>query len=171
MNLVNMMPHKLKAFNLFCDGRGYAGLIEEMELPKLNIQTEEHRSGGMDAPIELDMGMEKLEATITLSEYDPNILRQFGFSMGGPISLSARGALKGLAVIPIIVYMRGKIKTLDMGTWKAGDDSTMQFSVACSYYRLNYAGADMIEIDVENMVRIIGGEDQLALQRAAILRV
>jgi len=170
-NPVNLMPHKLKAFNLFVDGRGYAGLIEELELPKLNIKTEEHRSGGMDTPMEMDMGMEKLEANFTLSEYDPNILRQFGFSLGGPITISARGALQGLTVIPIVISMRGRIKTLDMGAWKAGDSSTMKFSLACNYYRLNYAGADLIEIDVENMVRIVGGEDQLAAQRAAVLRV
>ena len=49
-------PRVLKGFNLFVDGRGYAGKVEELELPKLTIKTEEFRSGGMVAPVELGRG-------------------------------------------------------------------------------------------------------------------
>lgn len=50
----------LKNFNLFVDGRGYAGNVSEYTPPNLAVQTEDHRAGGMDAPIALDMGMEGL---------------------------------------------------------------------------------------------------------------
>ena len=44
-------PRVLKNMNLFVDGRGYAGRVDEIELPKLTLKTEEHRAGGMDVPV------------------------------------------------------------------------------------------------------------------------
>jgi P2 family phage contractile tail tube protein len=34
-----MIPKILKNFNLYVDGRGYAGRVEEITLPKLTITT------------------------------------------------------------------------------------------------------------------------------------
>ena len=48
------LPRVLKNMNLFVDGRGYAGRIDEIQLPKLTLKTEEHRAGGMDLPVEID---------------------------------------------------------------------------------------------------------------------
>lgn len=42
-----MIPKILKNFNLFVDGRGYAGKAEEVTPPKLSLKTQEF--GGMDA--------------------------------------------------------------------------------------------------------------------------
>jgi len=50
----------LKYLNLIVDGRGYAGKIEEYSAPDLTVSTEEFRGGGMDAPIDIDMGQEKM---------------------------------------------------------------------------------------------------------------
>ncbi len=50
-----MLPKILKNFNAFVDGRGYAGRIDEISLPKLSIKTEEHRAGGMDIPVAMVM--------------------------------------------------------------------------------------------------------------------
>lgn len=58
------LPHVLKNMNLFVDGRGYAGRVDEIKLPKLTLKTEEHRAGGMDIPVELELGMDKLEAEL-----------------------------------------------------------------------------------------------------------
>ena len=56
-------PRVLKNMNLFVDGRGYAGRVDEIELPKLTLKTEEHRAGGMDVPVLIDLGMDKMEST------------------------------------------------------------------------------------------------------------
>ena len=66
-------PRVMKNMNLFVDGRGYAGRIDEIQLPKLTLKTEEHRAGGMDLPVEIELGMEKLEAEMTFSDYDPEL--------------------------------------------------------------------------------------------------
>ncbi|MDL2295612.1 phage major tail tube protein [Lachnospiraceae bacterium OttesenSCG-928-E19] len=92
------MPKILKNFNLFVDGRGYAGRADEVTPPKLTIKTEEIRAGGMDAPAEVDMGMEKIETSFSLIEYDPDILTQFGVVSGNSVSITLRGALVKLLI-------------------------------------------------------------------------
>jgi P2 family phage contractile tail tube protein len=107
----------LKNFALFVDGRGYAGRVDEVTLPKLTLKTEEHRAGGMDAPVELDMGMEKLECELTLAEYDSELFKLFGLATGAPVRVTLRGGLDGEAgaVTPCVVTLTGAWRELDLG--------------------------------------------------------
>ncbi len=136
----------LKDFNLFVDGRGFLGKAEEINPPKLTLKTEELRAGGMDAPLEVDMGMEKLEADFTLVEFDPNVLGLFGVQQGAAVGFTARGSMQnpstGVA-IPVVVSMRGRVKELDMGAWKPGEAARLKCSLMLEYYKFSEAGTDI----------------------------
>ena len=163
------LPKVLKNFNLFVDGRGYAGLVEELTLPKLDLKMDELYNGGMDAPIDLEMGMSKLECDFTLSEYNSDVIRQFGLRNGAQAPLTLRGGLDDeTGVTPVIVNVRGAWKDLDLGSWKAGEKAPLKVMVTLRYYKLTIGGEELVEVDVPNMVRIINGEDQLAAMRDAI---
>lgn len=163
------LPQYFKNMNLFVDGKGYAGKIEEVTLPKLTIKTDEYRGGGMDAPIEIDLGMEKLEASFTVNEYDPTIFMAFGLLPGNLVNITARGALdQGGEIVPVVANMVGGWKELDMGSWKVGEKASSKVSISCRYYKLIVNNIPTVEIDIPNMVRSIGGTDQLAETRAAI---
>lgn len=165
------LPRVLKNLNLFLDGTGYAGRVDEVTLPKLTIKTEEHRAGGMDLPVALDMGMEKLEITMVLSDFEPEVFASFGLldSEGKPITVRGAFQAQGSAdVLAVAISMRGGWKELDAGKWKAGDKSTLTVTGALSYYKLEAGGTELVEIDAINMVRRIGGADQLAAVRDAI---
>jgi hypothetical protein len=165
-----MLPDILKNMNLFVDGRGFAGQINELTPPKLVLKMEEHRAGGMDAPIELEMGMEALKVEVTVASYDKELFKLFGLTQGGVVALTARGAIEqgDGTVIPLVENMRGQISEIDEGTWKPGDKGAVKLTIACRYYKRTQAGEELIEIDVENMIRKIGGVDQLAAQRSAL---
>jgi P2 family phage contractile tail tube protein len=165
-----MIPHVLKGFNLVIDGIGFAGEVEEITLPKLTVKTEEYRSGGMDAPIELDMGLEKLECEITLTGYNGLVLRNFGFNNPIPTAITVRGVLSNDrgSTVSVVINMRARIKELDSGTWKTGDKPQIKMKLSVFYYRLNHNGQDIIEIDPENFVRKVNGFDQLAALRKSI---
>ena len=160
----------LRNINLFVDGRGYAGRVDEIELPKLTIKTEEFRAGGMDSSVELDMGQEKLETTLTLSGVDREVVKLWGAYTSATTPLTARGALQDEdgTVTPVEVRMRGKVKELDFGTWKPGAKVPLKWMVALRYYKYTQGGEVIHEIDVENMIRIVDGVDQLQAQRAAL---
>jgi len=164
-----MLPKILKNVSAFVDGRGYAGRVDEITLPKLAIKMEEYRAGGMDVPIEIDLGMEKLEAEITFSEYDPELFRLFGIMDNSTVNFTLRGGLQGTGdAQPVVVNLRGKIKELDSGSWKAGDKATLKCMISIFYYKLTIDRRELIEIDAENMIRKINGVDQLSSMRQAL---
>jgi P2 family phage contractile tail tube protein len=159
-----------KNLNLFVDGQGYAGQIEDFNAPVLALKTEEFRGGGMDAPVELKMGMEKLEASFNLVAYDRAVLALFGVAQGASVRFVAREALESFdgTTTAVVHTMQGRIKQLDPGASKPGDRAMLQVSMALSYYKLQHGDAVVQEIDVENMIHFVDGVDQLAAQRAAL---
>jgi len=162
------LANVLKDFNVFVEGKGFAGKADEINLPKLTLKMDEYRAGGMDAPAEIDMGMEKLECDFTLGEFDADVLKLFGIQVGAAQSFRAQGSITnptdGTAT-PVVVQLRGRIKESDMGTWKAGEAAKHKVTIAVNYYKYSQAGTDLVEIDVEGMKRIINGVDQLAQTR------
>lgn len=163
------IPRVLKNFTLFVDGRGLAGTIDTLTLPKLTTKMEEFRGGGMDAPVELDMGMEKLEGSFALAEYNPDMLALVGLASANT-QLTARGAIRrdGEDAVPVVVNMTGQVKEWDPGDWKSGDMSTATHAFALRYLKITIGGRVLVEIDTVNMIRRIDGVDQLATIRTAI---
>lgn len=161
-----MIPRILKNMNVFVDGRGYAGRVEELTLPKLTIKTEEFRGAGMDAPIEIDMGMEKLEMDLTFAEYDAEIFKLFGLVPNRTSTLMIRGAcVSNEEASSVVIHTRGFIKEIDMGVWKAGEKASAKTSFSCEYFKLIINNEEIAEIDIVNMIRKINGSDQLEIIR------
>lgn len=160
----------LKNLNLFVDGRGYAGQLDEYTAPELTLVTEDYRAGGMDAPVALDMGMEALEASFSLIAYDAEILAQFGLAEGQSVPLTARGALESYdgTIKAVVHQMRGKITSISSGAWAPGTKPALSVTVRLDYYKNTINGRTVNEIDVVNMKRIINGVDRLAAVRQAI---
>lgn len=162
-----MLNDILKNLNLFVDGRGYAGNVEELTPPKLTMKTEEFRNGGMDAPVEVEMGMDKLEASFSLTQYDAEVLKIFGLAPGNTKPLTFRGSLASEDGVekPVVIQLQGMLKEVDQGSWKPGDKATLKGSIAVRYYKHTINGEVVHEIDVPNMIRIVNGVDQLAVTR------
>ena len=164
-----MLPKILKNFNVYVDGRGYAGRVDEITLPKLTIKTEEYQGAGMSAPVEIDMGLEKLEMDMTFSEYDPELFKLFGLTNGSEVAFTIRGALQGSGeTSPVVINVRGFFKELDFDSWTPAEKATLKCSVACTYYKLTINGVELIEIDPINMIRNVNGSDQLIKIREAL---
>ena len=131
---------------------------------------EEFRGGGMDAPVDIDMGMEKLETSFELFDYDENILSLYGLADGAATQVTARGALRrdGEPAVPMVVNMTGVLKEMDPGDWVAGDQTSMTMSMSLRYLKMTIGSRVAVEIDKVNMIRRINGQDQLETIRTAI---
>ncbi|MBP8813124.1 MAG: phage major tail tube protein [Laribacter sp.] len=165
-----MIPQVLTNLNLYVDGRGFAGRVTEIQLPKLKRKTDGYRAGGMDAEIDIAVGLEKLEGGFTLMGVNPEALAFFGIANGSDFNGTFRGAMtdqKG-GVIKVEVTWRGLLSEVDMGSWKPGDKGETKYTASLSYYKLEIDGRAIYEIDPVNCVRIINGTDELAAERAAI---
>lgn len=161
------LPRQLKAFNFYTDGESFAGRIDTLTLPSLNFLMEAHRGGGMDAAKEIELGMEVLTASMVLSDYSPSLLTLLGKDN---VPFVARGAVQkqGANPEPVVVNMRGMLKTSEHSEWNPGTKSTNTFTLTLDYYRFRQNGVQLVEIDILNMQRTFGETDQLAGLRAAI---
>ena len=167
---MSIAPMVVKAFNLFVDGKGYAGACDDVRLPKLTKKTEEYRAAGMDAPVAIDMGMEKLDIEFTLSAYDNLVLSLFGVAIGNAIQCTLRAALEDSdgKVTAVVHNFSGSIREIDPGTLKAGDKPSLKVTMDLNYYSCTYDGVPAVVIDVANNIRTVGGIDRLASVRLAL---
>lgn len=158
----------IKLFQLFVDGRGYAGEAEEVQPPNLTLLIEQFRGGGMDAPVGIDMGMEELTASFNLTSVAKEVLARFGIV--GETGFTLRGSTESLdgTTEAIVEQWRGKITSVEKAAWQGGQKVGYTYNLSLTYYRLEIGGTVIHEIDVLNTVRIINGVDQLAQHRANI---
>lgn len=164
-----MLPRVLRGFNVYLDGENFIARVTECTLPTLNLQVAEFRAGGLDAPVDLDMGMEKLDVQFTIAEYTPSIIRQFGL-LTADRQLVVRGALQrqGEAAVKFAVRLQGGIKTLERPALSQGEPGSLQVTINCNSYIEEQDGQEDVNIDILNFRRVIGGVDQLETIRAAL---
>jgi len=160
-------PRTIRNFNAFIDGVSYAGRALEAKLPELKLQTANHRGGGMDAPIAIDMGMEAMTAEVTLAEWPPELIKMFGSRQRMVLRPVAQGEHDATADA-YVGTIGGRWSVTNMADLKPGSDVPLKLTLAVDYYQLEKDGEELVLIDVEAGKRIIGGVDQLAAQRAAM---
>ena len=165
-----MIPQTLFNTNLFVDGINFTGDVPSLTLPKLTTKTDEYRGGGMAGPIEMAMGLEKLEASFVTKGVRRESLKHFGLADGSAFNAVFRGAFKGHKgkMTAVVATLRGMLKEVDMGDWKAGDAAEIKHAVAATYYKLEVDGRLIYEIDMIAAIQVIDGVDQLAEMRTAL---
>jgi len=164
-------PRKLKNFMLFNDGNAYLGDVATVTLPTLTRKTEEWRGGGMSGPVLIDQGQEAITLEWTCGGPMRGVLAQYGVTTADGVQLRFAGAYQSDstgAVDAIEVVVRGRHTEIGFGDAQAGEDTEFSVTTACSYYKLSWNGATVIEIDLLNMVENVGGSDRLAAVREAI---
>lgn len=165
------LPRKLKNFILFNDGNAYLGEVPSVTLPKLSLKTEEYRAGGMDGPVELDLGTEVLTLEWTAAGWVRTLLAQWGTPSHNGLGLRFTGAVQAdddPVVHQVEVVVRGRHKEIDFGESKVGEMTEHKVTTTCSYYRLSMDGVVLIEIDVVNMIKVVNGVDLHAAIRQAL---
>lgn len=165
-----MADNIIKTATGFVDGRGYVGKMRDINLPDLAVQTEDYRAGGMDAPTALDMGMNALETSFVIQPYEAELIKLFGIKERATVPFRVQAARENDAgnVTNVVIRMRGRIVTLARGTWSPGSVAETTITMRLDYYQEEIDGEVVVEIDVNNYVRNIGGTDQLEAVRAAL---
>lgn len=164
------LPWTLKNFNLHIQGVGYAGKITTFQPPKIDVKTAEHRGGGLDTPVMIDMGLNPLTASWTMAEWSGAVQNLAGVT-GDNTFVIAYGAISddssATAVKPVKYIMKGQITSSDPGTWQAGNKTQHKYNMKLRFLNIVGYGA-VILIDVVNNIRMIGTADQVEAIRNAI---
>ena len=166
-----MLPRVLKDFTLFVDGLGYAGLVEEVTLPKLTRQMEDHQAGGMLGPVKLDLGMDAMTLECTIAEFNPEILKLWGNANASGINARFLGAITsqdGGGTDAIEISVRGRFEEIDPGTAKKKETGKLKIKMPLTYYRYSHNGVVLIEIDLISGKESVGGTDLSAAVMKAL---
>lgn len=161
------LPRVLKNFNFYLDGESYAGRADSITLPNIASVVESHRAGGMNGPVEIELGLELMTLQVVISDYDPNLIAKYN-TPNLPVTLRGSFQAQGQKAEPVIINARGLHKGLEFGQWQGGSKSTATLNYSLNYFRYRQKDVEYAEIDLLNMVQKIGGVDQLANDRANI---
>jgi len=145
--------------------------VVELTPPTLTRSMEDYRGGGMSGPVKIDNGQEAIEFEWKCGGLMRGVLRQYAANRHDAVQLRFAGAYQRDdtgEVDALEIVVRGRHSEIGFGTAKAGDDTEFSVKTQCSYYKLTINGATEIEIDLVNMVEIIGGHDRLSGIRRAI---
>ncbi len=165
------MPRKLKNMNVFNEGQTWLGEVSSVTLPKLTRKLEDWRGGGMDGTVKLDIGAEAMEIETTCGGPMLDVLKQFGVTKLAGVYLRYVGVHQNDetdTLDTVEVTVRGRHEEIDMGESKPGEGGEFKTKSSLVYYRLDWNGRTIIEIDVLNMVFMVDGVDRLAEMRAAL---
>lgn len=159
-----------KDYNLFFAGNSFAGNINDFTPPKLTLNTEEWKGGGMGAPIRLKQGLQALDTNFSVINYSPVILGSVYPTEGNDTSFIMRGAYEDWDgnVTQRVITMRGEVTEKDEGTMKIGQAATVKITMNLNYYSDVIGGVPVDEIDVVNMIWNKNGVDTLASLRNAL---
>ncbi|WIA56533.1 phage major tail tube protein [Sphingobium sp. WTD-1] len=159
------LPRNLVNINAFKNGVSYLGVVSEFEQPKLAIETEDYRGGGMVGAVKLDKGVAAMEATLTFGGHEVSLVREFGTTSieGTRLRLvCAYRADDGSAAQAVEIYAGGRFTEIDLGKDKPGDQTEHKYTAALSYYRRVVDGRTEVEIDFIQGVFIVNGIDRYA---------
>jgi P2 family phage contractile tail tube protein len=138
----------------------------------LKIKTVDFQAGDMDMAVELDDGMEKLEASWSIYGFDELQYALFGMGKGGsrPVSVRSTYTDRKGNTHTVVETLRGFVKELTRDGQDTGSqrEKSLKAVMAVDYYKITYDGVNLIEIDAENGLRSLSGIDMLEGVRAAI---
>lgn len=159
------LPRKLKNLNAFVDGASYLGTVAQFEQPALAIATEEWRGGGMVGPVQIDMGLNAMEAKLTMGGHTVELIRKFGTTRVDGLRVRLVGAYQaddGSAAQAVECFIGGRFSEIGFGTDKPGEDTEHEYTVPLAYYRREVNGRTEVEIDMLAGRFMVDGVDRYA---------
>ncbi len=169
-----MYPAMIKDGEAFVDGSGYFGKVQELGLPSLTVKTEEIQAGGMIAPMDVSMGLAKLEASLKLYEWNEDVIKKFDTVNNKAVQLAFRFAAEredaSEQLTPIEVHLHGRFINLEFSAFSKSAAVPLDVTVAVNYFRYVSNNQDLVEIDIPNMIYKINGDDRYAQRRDALGR-
>ncbi|MBS7703329.1 phage major tail tube protein [Chelatococcus asaccharovorans] len=144
------MRDVLHNMSVFIDGVGRIGDAATVRPPVLTMHIEDFMGGGMNTPLPVHLGTEKLGAEIEMNGVHRQSFALFGLAPGVIKPFTIHGALASSdgTKIGITMHMRGFIEEIDEGDWVNQEIAKTNIKLALNYYRRLEEGVEKLEIDV-----------------------
>lgn len=158
-------PQFITGQTVFIDGVGLLGTLKQGTLPKVEQIREAIKQGGFERSIGTG-SYKAMEAELTLSEFHESVYK--AMNKENP-TFVIKGSLKqGAKKVPIVVTLKGEFD-VDDGSLETTKEAERKIKIYIDFYQLEVNGVTQVQMDVENMIALIDGVDQLAELRSHIL--
>ena len=168
----------LESANLFCGDadptKSKHLTIQELKLPALQAQYQDHMAGGAPVGIEIETGINKPEPSFKLVGHDPDLLRQFGLGSRIRHTYTAYSVVvdrKTGRKIERKAIIEGRLGKMEEDAFKKGDLIATDYSInEVMHYEVWFDKQEMLYWDFfTNTWRINGSDENSDTNR--ILRV
>jgi hypothetical protein len=164
------LPEKINGVNVFIDGIGHLGVVEEIKLPEIKQKYDSVSSGGFERDVQTGI-FEKMDAEISLDEYSAVAFAAMSanMKMGLPVVFICKanivqdGTTKG-----VVATIAGDI-TINDGTLKTGETAKRTININVRKYAFEIDGKQGALIDVDNLIAVLDGVDILEELRKNIM--
>jgi P2 family phage contractile tail tube protein len=172
-----LIPRVTKLFNVyFGDAQeSFAGKLKTAKIPDVSEQLEEHRGSGMFMPRNLKQGLENMEASLVLTDYNPNIHAEVARVNGSRSLITIRGSIDNdeteaaTGAQPIKIVMRANAAKLEANDLEEGSLTEHTLTLNTVKYFAHYIdGVEKQLVDSDNIIWRVNGVDRMATHRANI---
>jgi P2 family phage contractile tail tube protein len=151
------------------DGRSLHLEVDELTPPAIKDKVEELRLPGF--AVDVPLGLEKLEAKVKLSTWNEDVAVKLGLAPGKRLRSTFRGQttseLDGTSK-SVIIVMEHRLAG-EPQAWKAGDKTGVEYTLtSILFYRHTVDARVIHQLDLQNMIAIVDGVDQLREAREAL---
>lgn len=164
-----MLPKIIKDAALSVEGVGYAGIIDNIEWPKLARKVEEYRAGGMFGPIDIDLGQEKMELAFEAAEHTAEMIAAYGVCGVAGVKFRINASAESEMNCDshgIEAMMTGRIREIDLGSHKPCELQKTKYTVSLATFKYAIDGSVLFDLDFPNNIYIVNGIDLLEKRRA-----
>ena len=164
-------PLILKGWYVTIDGKGLAGQVAETSFVNLDSTMVEVRSGDQNLKTRLNMGQEAMMYKMALYSFDKDIINAWGRVITGGTDITIRGGWQEAAQGEAEQHthnMRVSLPSIPAEMYKPGEITTVTYEFDVYYYKWTVDGERLIEIDPENRIHFVDGENQLEAMNAAL---
>ncbi len=163
---------KVTNARVYINGTDFIAKAEEVDLPKIKFKTTETKGLALIGETELPTILEKMEARFKFNSIYPEFIKIASnpFETASVIikAPSAIYTQLGVQFKPFRAELRGTFKEFDTGKIKKGENAEAEATMSVYYYKLEYDGKEVYEVDILNNILKIDGKDMLAEYRLAM---
>lgn len=158
--------NKITNANMYLDGVTLLGLVSEADMPDASVKMLDHQALGMAALRQIPAGLEAMESTIRWTCFDAATLKKCmnpyrTANLQLRTSLEVYGPSGRSDEQSVVIFMNGHFKNIPLGSFKQMENIELESRFNCTYFKVEIAGEQIIEVDVDANIWKVGGVDIL----------
>ena len=167
---MGVQTNQITNANIYVNGNNMLGRASEVDAPKVMAKMTQYKALGLIGTFDLPSGFEKMELRIKWNAFYADVFGAFADPYK-PIQLQIRSSLETweggelISQKPCVIYATCQSKGLPLGNFKQQDNPEIESNLSCTHCKMEIDGVEIFELDTNNNIFKVNGEDKMATYR------